>query len=334
MGKIVLITGANGVMARALIPELAKNKKCEIVGLDINELDSSLKPLIKKFYKGNVVDKRLLGSIINAESVDTIFHLAAILPPFSEVEPEKAHIVNVSGTSTLLELLNKKAEKENRAIKFIFPSSIAVYGIANLETKTTTGKVYENQFLNPITMYGINKLYCEMLGTYYDRNYKMLETKKGVGRIDFRCARFPGIISALDEPTNKEEEYALKTIHSVAKGEGYESFVRPDTTLPFIAMPDVVKALMMLAEADKKKLRQPVYNVTGFSAKAEEIAQFTNKVFPDSATSYNPDEARQKIVDSWPSAIDDSAARDDWGWQADYDIEKTFSEYLAPEMKG
>jgi nucleoside-diphosphate-sugar epimerase len=332
MGKTALVTGANGAMARALIPKLAGSKKYKIIGLDINELDSSLKPFVKKFYKGNIVDKRLVGSIINAESIDTVFHLAAILPPFSEIEPEKAHIVNVSGTSTLLELVNKKAEKENRTIKFIFPSSVAVYGIANLETKTTTGKVYENQYLSPITMYGINKLYCEMLGRYYDKNYKILEVKKRATHIDFRCVRFPGIISALDEPASEKEEQVLETIHSIAKGEGYESFVKPNTTLPFMAMPDAVRALILLAEAEKGKLKQSVYNVSGFSAKVEEIAQLVDKVFPDSATSYNPDEARQKIVDSWPSEVDDSAARNDWGWQADYDIKKTFSGYLVPEI--
>ncbi len=330
----MLVTGANGAMARALIPKLAKDKNNEIIGLDVNELESSLKPLVKKFYKGNIVDKRLIGSIVNSEKIDTVFHLATIPPPVSETEPEKAHIVNVSGTSTLLELINKKAEKENRTIKFIFPSSIAVYGIANLETKTTTGKIYENQFLNPITMYGINKLYCEMLGRYYDKNYKMLGGKRNVASVDFRCVRFPGIIGAIDEPANAKEEHIFETIHSIAKGEGYESFIRQDTTLPYIAMPDAVKALILLAKADKKKLKQTVYNVTGFSAKAEEIAQFVNKIFPDSATSYNPDETRQKIVDSWPSAIDDSAARNDWSWQADYNIEKTFSEYLVLKIRG
>ena len=332
MAESVLITGANGEVGHGLIQELAKLKKYEIIALDINDLDDPLKPNVREFIKDSILNKTQIEAALTKNKVSIIFHLAAILSTGAEKNPEQAIEVNSQGTSTLLSGANRVCQKEKRVIKFIFPSSIAVYGVPNLETKTRSGAITEGQFLNPITIYGITKLYCENLGKYFSTNYQLLSTNSQ-RYLDFRCLRFPGIISAITLPTGGTSDYAPEMIHSAAKGEGDESFVRPNTKIPFMVMPDAIKALIQLAENPKEKLSQKVYNVTSFSVTAENIAQIINKVFPDSAISYNPDEARQKIVDSWPGNIDDSRARTDWGWQPEYDFQKSFSEYLIPEIQ-
>ena len=330
--ETVLVTGANGEIGHVLLPALAKTQKFEVAAIDQNNLDEALIPFVKTFKKGSILNKKLLNFLLSKQKVKIVFHLAAILSTLAERNPEKAHIVNVNGTSTLLEFLNKKAAKEKHPIKFIFPSTIAVYGLPNLETKNKSGDLKEDQYNSPITMYGINKLYCEYLGIYYSSNYQLLNTniKK---YIDFRCLRFPGLISALTIPTGGTSDYAPEMIHSAAKGEMYESFVRPDTTLPFMVMPDAVKALIQLSDAPKENLSQNVYNVTSFSTTAQQIEEIIKKVFPESEVHYKPDPARQKIVDSWPAAINDSTAQTDWGWKADYDMEKAYSEYLIPEIQ-
>lgn len=334
MGKVgILVTGANGEVGHTLLPELNKLQKYDIFAIDIADLDPSLTSHVKKFYQGTVLNRRLVASIINNEKIEIVFHLAAILSTAAEKNPEKASAVNVGGTSVVLEATNNKAQKEKKPIRFIFPSTIAVYGLPDVETKVKTPPLKENEFLNPITMYGINKLYCEALGGYYSNYYKSLELKPKERFLDFRCVRFPGLISALTVPTGGTSDYAPEMIHTAAQGISYESFVRVDTILPFMAMPDAAKALIGLAETPKNKLTRQIYNVTSFSAKTEDIANIVLNVFPNTAISYNPDKGRQRIVDSWPAAVDDVVARRDWNWQPDYDMQKTFRNYLIPEVQ-
>jgi len=332
MSETILITGANGEIGHGLILELAKLKKYNILALDKIELDSVLKPFVSETIVADILDRQILENLFDNHKISIIFHLAALLSTAAEKDPERAHDVNVNGTHQILSVANHIGINQKRTLKFIFPSTIAVYGLPNLKIKNSVGAIKEDQFTTPITMYGINKLYCEMLGKYYSSNYAMLKGNH-FSVIDFRCVRFPGIISAITIPSGGTSDYAPEMIHSAAKGEGYESFVRPDTIIPFMVMPDAIKALIMLSEAPKEKLTQYVYNVSGFSASAQEIAELVNKVFPDSAISFAPDTQRQKIVDSWPAAIDDSAAKKDWGWKADYDMQKAFSEYLIPEIQ-
>ena len=331
--ETVLITGANGEVGHGLIPALSQLKKYDIVALDIRELHDSLKPFVHETVVADILDKTVVENLLKEHSISIIFHLAAILSTAAEKDPERAHDVNVNGTNSLLSTTNRVGYVEKRAIKFIFPSSIAVYGIPTLETKNSLKPLKEEEHNTPITMYGINKLYCEMLGSYYSSNYQLLTTNHQQLIVDFRCLRFPGIISAMTIPSGGTSDYAPEMIHSAAKGEGYESFVRPDTIIPFMVMPDAVKALLQLIEVPKEKLSRSVYNVSAFSATAGDIADLVNKVFPDSAVSYKPDSNRQKIVDSWPADTDDSKARSDWAWKPDYDIEKAFNEYLIPEIQ-
>ena len=329
---VTLVTGANGEVGHILLERLAKSGRFDIIAIDIKDLDPEIKPYVLRFYKTTVTDRNSIEQIISKEKIDVIFHLAAILSTGGEKEPEKAHIVNVNGTSTLLEIANTYGRNNKKRIKFIFPSTIAVYGIPDVQTKVGTKSIKERQYNNPITMYGINKLYCENLGIYYEKYYKLLEGSNIERFIDFRSLRFPGLISAKTIPSGGTSDYAPEMIHTAAQGLSYESFVREDSSLPFMAMPDAAKALIMLSESPKENLSQNVYNVTSFSVAAKEIANIVLKVFPDTLISFNPDPNRQKIVDSWPSQIDDSQARVDWGWMPDFNLTRTFNNYLIPEI--
>jgi len=327
----ILITGANGEVGHGLIPKLSKLGWGKAIALDQNVLDEALKPFIAEFIQGSILQESHIASVLTKHKVSTIFHLAAILSTGAEKHPQIAQEINAQGTALALEAANAVAQKEKRIIKFIFPSTIAVYGIPDLETKEKVGKIKEELLNNPITMYGINKLYGEMLGKYYSNNYKLLDGK-GNSHIDFRCVRFPGIISALTLPTGGTSDYAPEMIHSVAKGQGYESYVRPDTKIPFMVMPDAIAALIQLTEAARDTLTRNVYNVSGFSLTAKEIEELLIKVFTNASVKYVPDPNRQKIVDSWPQDLNDSYARKDWGWKPEFDIERAFSDYLIPEI--
>lgn len=326
-----LVTGANGEVGHTLLEKLSSSGKYDVIGLDLNDLDPALSLFVSKFYKGDITDANLIGSILKNENIAVIFHLAAMLSSAGEKNPEAAHHVNADGTLNLLTSANNLTQTSKKKMIFVYPSSIAVYGLPDVMTKNSASFLGENQFTNPITMYGINKLYGEYLGIYFEKYYKLLEPAQE-RYIDFRCVRFPGLISAITVPTGGTSDYAPEMIHTAAQGQGYESFVREDTVLPFMAMPDASKALIMLAETPKNKLTQNVYNVTSFSVSASEIAQIVLKVFPESMIGYNPDAARQKIVDSWPSNINDNPARHDWGWSPDFDAKKAFEKYLIPEI--
>jgi threonine 3-dehydrogenase len=200
-------------------------------------------------------------------------------------------------------------------------------------TKRRAGKVGEDDFNTPSTMYGANKLYCEQLGRYYAKFYKQLAADSQSGRVDFRCVRFPGLISALTVPSGGTSDYAPEMIHAAAKGEPYACFVRPDTRIPFMAMPDGVEALLTLAAAPKERLTRSAYNLAAFNPSAEEIRDEVIRAFPGAQISWDNDVKRQGIVDSWPEDVDDTAARRDWGFAPEYDFAKAFRDYLIPTIR-
>jgi nucleoside-diphosphate-sugar epimerase len=215
---------------------------------------------------------------------------------------------------------------------FIYPSSIAAFGLPNLATKMRVGRVREDEYNHPTTMYGCNKLYCEQLGDYYAKHYKQLSAD-AIARVDFRAVRFPGLISAVTLPAGGTSDYAPEMIHCAAKSESYHCFVRPDTTIPFMAMPDGVDALLTLAAAPRRRLRRTTYNLTAFSRSASEIRDVVLRAFPQATIDYQVDPKRQGIVDSWPADVDDSAAREDWGFAPRYDFDRAFEEYLIPTIR-
>lgn len=331
--SVVLITGAGGEIGHGLIQRLAQNGGASVVTLDLNPLEPKQAKLVNREFTGSITDARLLDRILSEFEISTIFHLAALLSTRSEFTPVTAHQVNVEGTLNLLEFAQREAESHGRAVTFLYPSSIAAYGLPDLETKRRAGRVPEDAFNTPSTMYGCNKLSCEQLGRYYARFYKQLAAESQSGRVDFRAARFPGLISGATVPSGGTSDYAPEMVHAAARGEPYACFVRPDTRIPFMAMPDGVDALLTLAAADRTRLTRTAYNLTAFNPSADEIRNEVLQAFPDAKITWATDVKRQGIVDSWPEDVDDSAARRDWGFAPKYDFKAAFRDYLIPTIR-
>lgn len=328
--KVTLITGSSGEVGLALVKSLAEAGNQNLITLDVRTMPAEYSHYATHI-QGDILDKSLLARLVSEFEIVTIYHLAALLSTRGEFTPFAAHQVNVEGTINLLQLAAEQSEWRGESVLFIFPSSIAAYGIPDLETKARYPRVREWEWNYPITMYGCNKLYGEMLGTYFCRYYRQLAAERPV-MLDFRCVRFPGLISAFTIPSGGTSDYAPEMIHAAAKGENYACFVRPDTQIPFMAMPDAVKALLTLALAEKGSLSRTIYNVTSFSMTAEQIYVLVLTAFPGARISFDPDPQRQRIVDSWPADLNDNDARRDWGWKPDYDIDRTFHEYLIPNI--
>ena len=328
---VVLVTGAGGEIGHGLIARLAATGR-SIVTIDIAPLEPSLARLVRREFTGSITDKWILERVLAEFEVDLVFHLAALLSTRSEFTPVTAHEVNVEGTLRLLEFAQHEGESHGRPVVFLYPSSIAAYGLPDLATKARAGRVAEDEWNTPGTMYGCNKLYCEHLGRYYARHYKQLAADT-TPRVDFRCLRFPGLISATTVPAGGTSDYAPEMIHAAARGEAYACFVRPDTRIPFMAMPDAIEALLQLAAAPRERLTRTAYNLTAFNPTAEEICHVVNQAFPGVAITWETDVKRQAIVDSWPQDVDDSAARRDWGFAPRYDFTRAFDEYLIPTIR-
>ncbi len=331
--EVVLITGANGEIGHGLITHLAENENVNVIALDVQPLDDDLKSIVTRFIQGDILDGMLLGRLVVEYEIRTIYHLASILSTKAEYNPEAAHRINVEGTLNLLRLAVEQSQWQGKPVKFIYPSSIAAYGLPGLEIKQRVGKVKETDWLFPTTMYGCNKLYCEHLGRYYTAHYRQLAADHGNTTVDFRCLRFPGLISAVTIPTGGTSDYGPEMLHHAAQGIPYNCFVRPDTRLPFMAMPDAVKSLLQIESAPREKLSQLIYNVTSFSPSAQEIFDIVMNAFPNAEITFAPHISRQAIIDSWPEDIDDSAAKHDWDWKPDYDQERAFQEYLIPAIR-
>lgn len=313
--ETVLITGISGEVGYGLVKKLTDLKNYQIIALDIKQPEPEILKLLTKFYISDITDKESIDNIFKEQKIDIVFHLASILSTGGEKNPELASDINITGTLNLLKAVTKSGLENKKSIKFIFPSSIAAHG-------------------NPITIYGVSKLACENLGVYFSRNYKLLDTTIDRNNlVDFRSVRFPGLLSPDTLPSGGTSDYGSEMIHSAAQNLSYECFVRPDTTIPFMAMSDAVEILMMLLLAPKNNLFEQVYEIGGFSVSAEQIESEIKKNFPNAKISYKINEERQKIVDSWPKEINSDQAIKDWGYKINYNFEKTFSDYLIPKIK-
>jgi nucleoside-diphosphate-sugar epimerase len=330
---VVLITGAGGEIGHGLIDRLAGLSGRAIVTLDVARIDPVIAAKVDREVTGSILDRGVLERVLAEFQVELIFHLAALLSTRAEFTPVSAHKVNVEGTLNLLEFAQREAESHGRPVVFMYPSSIAAYGLPDLEAKTSAGKVKEEEWASPTTMYGCNKLYCEQLGRYYAHYYKQLAVERASGRVDFRCVRFPGLISAATLPSGGTSDYAPEMMHAAARGEAYACFVRPDTRIPFMTMPDGVEALLTLAAAPRERLTRTAYNVAAFNPSAEEIRTAVLEAFPQAQIEWDTDDKRQRILDSWPADVDDSAARRDWGFAPRHDFASALSEYLIPGIK-
>jgi nucleoside-diphosphate-sugar epimerase len=330
----VLITGASGEIGHALIARLAAGDPDRpIVTLDLNPLPPESVARVRQAVSGSILDAALLDGILSQYEVDHVYHLAALLSTRSEFSPALAHKVNVEGTLNLLEFAQKQGESHGRPVSFFYPSSVAAFGLPDLATKAELGRVREDDYNVPTTMYGANKLYCEHLGRYYARHYKQLSAETVSGKVDFRCIRFPGLISAETVPSGGTSDYAPEMIHAAAAGRRYECFVRPDTRIPFMAMPDAVDAIFRLMAAPRARLTRTVYNIGAFAPSAAEIEAVVRAAFPKAEITTRVDQKRQGIVDSWPADVDDAAARNDWGHAPAFGFASAFGEYLIPNIK-
>lgn len=329
---VVLITGANGEIGHGLLDYFTRQNTHGVVALDVQSLDKPLRPLCQAWVTGDIRDDDLISRLVSEYEIHAIYHLAALLSTRAEYTPEKAHDVNVNGTLKLIKLASEQARWQGNPVKFLFPSSIAAYGLPDLKTKTSVGAIRESDWNSPITMYGCNKLACEHLGRYYTHYYQQLAAEPKPSGVDFRALRFPGLISALTLPTGGTSDFAPEMIHAAAQGKPYACFVSQSARIPFMTMPDAIKALIHLAEAPAEQLAQRVYNVGAFSPTAGEIREWVLRAFPQADITFQPDPPRARIIDTWPANVDDTPARRDWGWQPDYGAERAFSEYLVPTI--
>lgn len=331
--KRVLVTGVAGEVGSSLVRQLALHGGLSITGLDVREPHQEISSLCSHVQVGDISDSRLVSSLGNGNPYDTVFHLAGILSSGGERDPLRAHQVNVSGTLNILELSRAHSQLKQEPVTVIFTSTIAVHGISTLSEKQKAGRITESEYLSPITMYGANKLYCESLGRYYSEHFGMLEGSERKVRPDFRALRFPGLLSAHTLPTGGTSDFAPEMVHAMAQGVRYQCFVRPDSRIPFMMMPDAVRALVMLSDAKPSQLSQRVYNVGAFAPSASDIRELLARHFPNAPVDYKVHRERQTIVDTWPEDIDDSAASRDFGWLPQYSLEKGCLEYLLPAVK-
>ena len=329
--QLVLVTGACGEIGQALVQGLSQKGGYRIVTSDLSPLPESIQEKSAEHVQGDLVYK--IKNFYDYD-FDIIFHLAASLSSKAEVASEEAHRINVEGTMQLLMLAAYRSEKYRKSVKFLFPSSIAAYGMGNLATKQAVGAVKEDEFNTPHTMYGCNKLYCEKLGLYYSKYYgqKHLDANPPC-MLDFRAIRFPGLISAFTLPSGGTSDYGPEMLYAAAQGKPYACFVREDTKISFMAMPDAIKSLLMLMDMPHESIRHHVYNIAAFAITASEFRDRAIRAFPGATITFEPNPRRQGIVDSWPEDVDDALARSEWNWKPDYDAEAFFDDYFLPEIR-
>jgi len=330
----ILITGSQGEVGHSLIEYFLAQSDANIVAFDLRQPATtyhSASPRVTH-VTGDITDAAAIQKLFHDYTFTGVFHLAAVLSSGGERDPEKTHHVNVGGTLNLLKATQASSSAQGRSIKFMFPSTIAIYGVDGA-SKRSDECIKETEHTMPITMYGNNKLYVENLGRYYSEYYKLLTSTPEDVRLDFRAVRYPGLLSADTMPTGGTSDYGSEMIHAGAAGRSYACFVPPTARLPFMTMPDAVRALIELYQAPQKSLTRRAYNVGSFSVTAQQIETKVRQAFPAIEVSYDPHPKRSAIVASWPGDIDDAAARRDWGWKPQYCFDSAFSEYLIPAIK-
>lgn len=324
--QVALVTGAGGEMGHDLIPALVRNG-FEVIALDLELPPQQLRDQCIETVAASILDIEIVSDLFRRHRPAHLFHLAAVLSGKAERDPDLAHRVNVEGTYGLFGLCREQAESGAPPVRFFFPSSIAVYGLPDAATKQRAGAVGETEWTVPRGMYGCNKLYSELMGSYFAG-----ADRQGFG-LDFRAIRFPGLISSETLPSGGTTDYAPEMIHAAAQGKPYTCFVEEGSSLPFMTMPDAVAAILRLASADAASLSTRIYNIRGFGATAGELHAETLKHFPAARIDYRPDPRRQALVDGWPADVDDTPARRDWGLAPRHGLAEAFADYLVPALR-
>ena len=305
--KRILVTGALGQIGSELVTALRLRYGDDgIVASDIKMPPEG---------RGNgpfaYVDCTNLGQIreaVRRHDIDTIYHLAAILSAVAEEKPQVAWDINMGGLYRVLEVA-----RENRSAVF-FPSSIGAFGPTTPENETP-----QDTTQRPTTMYGVTKVAGELLCDYYHQRFD----------VDARGVRFPGIISHVVAPGGGTTDYAVDIFYQAIKYKHYSCFLAPETRLDMMYMPDALGAAIGVMEADAERLaHRNAFNVTAMNVTPEELAGEIRKHIPDFVIDYDVDPVRQAIADSWPNSLDDSAARAEWDWSPQYDLETMTIEML------
>ena len=309
----ILVTGATGQIGSELTTTLRERYgRDNVIAMGHRRKPSKTLEESGPYVTGDVRDRVNLEKIIREYDIDTVYHMAAILSATGEKNPQLCWDVNINGLYNLLEMARE------RKLRIFCPSSIAVFG-----PKTPKENTPQDTILTPTTMYGITKVSGELLGEYYVQKYG----------VDVRGVRYPGIISSETPPGGGTTDYAVEMFYYAIRGERYTCFVREDTVLPMMYMPDCLKAAIQLMEADFSKLEHHTnFNVTGMSFSAKELEEEIKSHIPDFECEYKPD-FRQKIAETWPRTIDDSCAREEWGWKPDYDLKKMVKDMIEKLTK-
>jgi len=307
----VLITGSSGQIGSELIEELAKKfGQKNVIGLDLNK-PADLK---YEFVKLDATDFEGLKKVVEDYRINEIYHLVSLLSATGEKNPDLAWKVNMQSLKNVLDIAKEKK------LKVFWPSSIAAFGPTTPKENTP-----QRTILEPNTMYGVTKVAGELLCNYYFYKFG----------VDVRSVRFPGLISWKTPPGGGTTDYAVAIFYEAIQKGYYQCFVLPDTTLPMMYMPDAIRSIIQIMDAPPEKIKiRTSYNLAAISFKAKELAEELKK-YIDFKIDYVPD-YRQKIADSWPKSIDDSAARADWGWKHKFGLKemtKDMFENLSKKLK-
>ncbi len=296
----ILVIGASGQIGVELTLALRKiYGNANVVASDLREENELLKGT-GPYVSLDVMNKEMLHVQVIRQNVTQIYLLAAILSATGEKNPNLAWSLNMQSLLNVLDIA-----KEEKIHKVYWPSSIAVFGPTSPKKNCPQQTVIE-----PITVYGISKYAGEFWCNYYHQRWGL----------DVRSIRYPGLISYKSAPGGGTTDYAVEIFHEALEEKSYECFLEPDTYLPMMYMPDAIKATLELMEAPEEKIKiRTSYNISGMSFSPKEIAAEIKKHIPEFTISYKPD-YRQQIANSWPQSIDDSVARNDWGWKEDYDL--------------
>lgn len=308
--KRILVTGAVGQIGSELTLALRERYGAEnVVATGRKTAPKGALADSGPFYFIDVTERASLEVVIRKHDIDTVFHMAAILSAVGEKNPRACWKVNMDGTINVLE-----AALEHHMTRVIVPSSIAAFGPETPREPATP----QDTILKPKTMYGVTKVAGELVCDYYVKRFGL----------DVRGLRYPGIISAETLPGGGTTDYAVDMYYYAVEGKPYTCFVREDTRLPMMYMPDCIKATMDLAEADPSGLQHHAdFNVNSMSFSAGALAEKIREHVPGFEATYEPD-FRQQIADSWPLTLDDTAAREEWGWQPAWDLDDMTEDML------
>ena len=304
----ILVTGALGQIGSELSIALKKiYGEKNVITSDLHS--SNIKDEFQPYETLNILDKQALANVIKKHEITTIYHLAAILSATGEKNPQLCFDVNIIGLYNVLEVA-----RELKIKQIICPSSIAVFG-----PETPRDNTPQQTVILPKTMYGLSKASGELLCDYYVQKYN----------IDIRGLRYPGLISYKTPPGGGTTDYAVEIFYEALKNKSYKCFLKPTTTLPMMYMNDAIRGTIQLAETEFTKLKNHSnFNFAGVSFSCQELADEIKKHIPEFQISYEPD-FRQQIADSWPQSIDDSEAKKQWGWKAEYDLAKITADMLT-----